>query len=227
LLAEVSDVLRLLARALPALAISGCSSVGPYATPRTLGPGDVAGGAALELRPLPSNSGLAVAPSVVGEARVGVVERLDVGVRSEDGDSFGLNAKVWVVKSPFFDLAFAAGFNAYLIPGLFDSGTSSAARIYGGPVVGLNLSRQVSLTAWYAMTRLDWTGQRNGELDGAGEWTGQGGLGADFRVTRRFAIHPAVTLIDWGTPTSTDPQWTVVYGVGFIAGRLPSFADVR
>jgi hypothetical protein len=132
----------------------------------------------------------------MGQVRVGVVERLDVGIRINDGDSFGADAKVWIVKSPVFDVAFVGGFDTYVIPGLFDEGTSAATRAYTGPLVGLNLSRAVSLTAWYAVTRLAWTGHPNSELDGVGQWTGQGGFGADVRVTPRFAIHR-------GWPSST------------------------
>lgn len=163
----------------------------------------------------------------MGQVRVGVVERLDVGIRISDGDSFGADAKVWIVKSPVFDVAFVGGFDTYVIPGLFDEGTSAATRAYTGPLVGLNLSRAVSLTAWYAVTRLAWTGHPNSELDGVGQWTGQGGFGADVRVTPRFAIHPGVALIHWGTSTGTDPEWSVVYGVGFSGGHLPSFDDVK
>jgi len=219
-------VLRLLTRALAALALSGCGTIGAYTTPRTLAPGDVSGGAAIELRPVPGNGSLQVAPSIIGQVRVGVVERFDVGIRTNDADSLGLDAKVWLVKSPVFDLAVIGGVEAYLIPGILSGGTSSAVRVYTGPVAALNLTRRVSLTGWYAITRLDWAGDPNGEIDGAGQWTGQGGLGVDIRVTRHFAIHPGVALVYWGSNTNDDPRWSVMYGVGFTGGRLPQFDDV-
>jgi hypothetical protein len=216
----------LLTRAVAALALSGCGTIGPYTTPRTLDPGDVSGGVAIELRPVPGNGSLLVAPSLIGQVRVGVVERFDIGIRANDVDSLGLDAKVWIVKSPVFDLAVTGGLDAYLIPALLSGGTSSAVRGYAGPIAGLNLTRRVSLTGWYAITRLEWAGQPNGELDGEGEWTGQGGLGVDIRVTSHFAIHPGVSLVYWGSNTSDDPRWSVMYGVGLAGGRLPRFDDV-
>jgi hypothetical protein len=219
-------VLRLPARALVALALSGCGTVGAYTTPRTLAPGDVSGGAAIELRPAPGTQSTSVSPSFIAEIRVGVVDRLDVGVRANDSDSLGIDAKLWLVKSPVFDLAFAGGFDTYLVLGLLESGTSSATRAFAGPIVGLNLTRTVSVTAWYAVTRLEWTGQSLGEIDGTGQWAGQGGLGIDIRITPYFAIHPGVALVYWGHNTDEDREWGVMYGVGFAGGRLPRFDDV-
>jgi hypothetical protein len=220
-------VLRLLTRVLAALALSGCGTIGAYTTPRTLAPGDVTGGAAIELRPILRSGSWSLIPSFIAQVRVGVVERFDVGVHTNDADSFGLDAKLWLVKSPRFDLAVVGGFDTYLVLGLFESGTSTVTRSHAGLIVGVNLTRKVSLTAWSAMTRLDWTGQPLGEIDGTGQWTGQGGFGVDIRVTPHFAMHPGVSLVYWGTNTSDAPDWGVMYGVALTGGRLPEFDDAE
>src|SRR5688572_21795548 len=90
---------------LAAPALVGCTSPNTYATARTLAPGDVTHTVAVEgiaYHGSPGTGALPLLPTYV--LRVGVIERVDVGVRVGNMTELGADVKVNFLRGPL-DLA--------------------------------------------------------------------------------------------------------------------------
>lgn len=200
----------------------GCPSPNTYATPRTVEPGEVAHSTALEVVDFTEEGGGGggIVNPLVYTMRVGVADRVDLGLRLSAMLSAGADVKWNPIRGPV-DVALNPGFQ--LVPGHSNESPTSGY-VHVPLLVGLNFSRSSSLILAPGITR------------GVGEpWLSSGweqpsviadrtfmrlGAGWNQRVTDGFAIQPEVTILK----TFASPEITTyTVGLGFNFGALPKF----
>jgi hypothetical protein len=239
----MADSLKCLALAgLAALWLTGCPNPNIYGTPRTVEPGrlthtiaaewigyafeetitDEATGEQLTER----NQGmLTVPPTYI--LRIGLAERLDMGVRVNNMASLGVDLKGNFLRSDDVDLALApglqwlsVGFNVYHVhvPLLLGVNFSETTSLVLTPGVMYGFSDYQSIT-----------GEDSSELDrllGAEGLYARAGMGVNIRISPKFAMQPEVGMVR-AVSAADDAQvsaaMTYMLGVGFTLGRLPSY----
>jgi hypothetical protein len=159
--------------------------------------------------------------------RVGVADRLDLGVRAAHAaTSVGLDAKWNLVRSPVFDLA--------IDPMLQWAFVLDVTHVHLPVLLGFNASETVSVVltpgVLYGYSsdaeEIDSDLSRVMATDG---FSARFGLGLNLRVSPKFAVQPEVTVIrslEAHPDSEFDSVLLYVFGVGFNLGSLPDFADV-
>jgi hypothetical protein len=218
-------VLRAAAAVGGAVLLCGCPNPNTYQTPRTLDPGKVQVNIAAEGIGVNYSGGSAWAPMLpsVG-VRVGVADGVDLGFREQNFDSLGADAKIRLVKGTF-DLALDPG-----LQGFYASINNVGVGVvyFHLPVLlGLNVSRNVSIVASPGVVYDVVTANVNGGTGVTGSATASGflgrlGVGVDFRVSKKLAIHPEITVMDSFANSGT--IW--VFGIGFNVGAQPDYSDL-
>lgn len=222
--------MRLLLRGALAVAgaffLTGCPDPNMYATPRTVPAGSVA---------------VSIAPEVVGlhgtasdntkisfdyptlptiAVRVGVADRVDVGLRAINLSSFGGDLKVNFLKTRYFDMSVDPGAQVGDLP--------ATPNIFLGwftfPVpMGINFNKYASLVLTPGiMYGLVSVSDSNENVTAASGAIGTLGLGVDLRFSRHFALHPMVTAMK---PFNDSTGFVYMAGLGFNFGELPSFEE--
>jgi hypothetical protein len=221
------------------LVLSGCPNPNTYTTPRTLDPGTLQWQVAPEVIGVTYNatttdanghattqSQTAVAPMVPSfGVRLGLVDGLDLGVRLQNLDSLAADAKIRLLKGTF-DLALDPGPQGYYAT---INGVSAGVVYLHAPVLlGFNIAPNTSLVLSpglvfsVATASVDNGSGVSGVASSSGVWA-RLGFGVDFRITRRFAIHPEVTAMrEFGNLDG----FIFVGGVGFNFGAQPDYSDV-
>ena len=216
-------------------ALLGCPNPNTYGTPRTVEPGKVthtvaaeAWGATGETPGGASVGGTTPAPPTY-QARIGVADSVDIGLRLANFSSLGADVKLNPLRGNF-DLAVAPGVQWFKIT----VGTASASVYYLHLplLLGINLNEMFSIVATpgllYSVVSGS-TGTASGK-DAAATTKGvfaRFGLGLDIRLANnRFALHPEITAM---RNLQGDEGKVTIYmmGLGFNFGSLPKFDDVK
>jgi hypothetical protein len=158
--------------------------------------------------------------------RFGAAEGLEIGLRLPNGEPFAADAKIRLLKGPL-DVALDPGLQLYLASA---NNTSFAAFYLHAPVLlGFNLSQNVSLVVSPGLAYATNNASNVLATGVAGSSTAAGfmarlGVGFDFRVSRRFAVHPEVTLMRQFT--GSEDLLLCVGGIGFNFGAQPDYSDL-
>lgn len=222
--------------------LTGCPNPNTYGTPRTVESGKVSHSIALEWvgwrfevrrvdqegeptddEPLITQKGSFIVPPTY-MLRVGVVDRVDIGVRAAQATSLGADVKYNFHQSKVVDLALDPGVQ-WMYVGF------SVYHLHVPLLVGFNLSEHVSFVLTPGLmygisTHSSGDESVDRELDRlltADGWYTRLGLGVNFRVSRSFAVHPELTFLR--SPRDDDrpvvAAMSYLFGVGFNFGRLP------
>lgn len=219
------------------LLLTGCPNPNTYGTPRTTPAGKLAHtvaaegvGFRFEDTDGSSVSGGFVAPPTY-MLRIGVADRLDLGLRVNNLASFGADAKFNFVRSEALDLAIDPGLQ-WLNVGF------NVVHVHAPLLLGLNVSDTLSIVlspgVMYGTNDFEQkTGEELSELEqltGSTGLQGRFGVGFDIRVSKKFAVHPEATVMrSFQEPTDSEIGEATLYmmGVGFNFGNLPDFSDVN
>lgn len=226
--------------ALGALAMlcTGCPNPNTYGTPRTTPVGKISHTIAAEgfrySVDTTRNGGrtdtgtLPNAPSY--QLRVGVLDTLDVGARISNLTSFGADVKWNFIKGDVFDMAFDPGFQVFHLGASSNDATSSYTQFYGHvPLIfGINVAESVSIvpTAGVTYGYSSLSGSSGDGTSAAASIDGlmvRAGLGFNFRVSPKFALHPEATYLKYLNKDNDPPISWVIFGLGFNFGNLPQY----
>jgi len=220
----------------------GCPNPQTYGVPRTTPSGKIQHTVALEGFHAAANNSTVVANPSGGtttrnqtesltlpllptyQLRVGVADRVDIGARVTNLSALGGDVKWNFMKSESVDLAINPGlqFN------YFSAGGSSIFFFYGHLplMVGFNFGESATLIgtgglvfAYGSATAAD--GDRATTSTGSGGTVGaRFGLGMQFRVSKKFALHPEITAMKFFE--NNELLW-ITFGLGFNFGNLPAY----
>jgi hypothetical protein len=221
-----------------ALLATGCPNPNTYGTPRTTPVGRVqhtvaAEGISYKLQDTPADGGETATGTFptfpTYQLRVGVADRVDIGARISNLSSVGADVKWNFVRSESFDLAIVPGFQVFHLSGSSAGTTSGYTQFYGNvPLVfGINLAESVSIVptagvtyGYNSATAVSDDSSAAASIDGM---ILRAGLGFNFRVSPKFAMHPEVTMLQF-LNGDNDPQVRLfIFGLGFNFGNLPVF----
>lgn len=194
--------------AIAAFGLSGCHS-NLYATPRTVPAGKFTHTIAVAV------PAYRAVPAPIYMVRVGVSDRIDIGLRGP-GD-LQLDIKANIVRSKYFDFAVNPIGGYYTHPFL----TVNTIWAGGIPsIVGLNLSKQVTfmLQAGPMVATYDRVDGNHTRTHTTMIYPQMGG-GFQFRVRDSITIQPEVSLSFLQADT---PPWLCV-GIGFGFGPQPQY----
>jgi hypothetical protein len=221
--------------ALLGLLCTGCPNPNLYGTPRTVAPGKVTHTVAVEgfgyrgKEGSVTNSG--VVPTVPTYAlRIGVVDRLDVGLRVANMSSLGADLKLNFLKSESFDMAVAPGGQWFTMSVSAGNSSSSVNVVYlhAPLVLGLNLSPDATLVATpgvsYAYASSNTSGDGTKAAATSDGVLGRFGIGFQYRITQGFAIHPEVTFMKH---LGDNGYLLYLLGFGFNFGRIPTYGETE
>jgi hypothetical protein len=220
--------------------LTGCPNPNLYTTPRTLNPGDVQVQVVPEVIGVGYNqttttttgqtttqSASAVAPMVpTAGVRVGVADGFDFGARLTNLSTLSLDGKIRLIKGTV-DLAVDPGLQGVYYAANGD--TAGIVYLHVPLLLGFNLSENTTIVlvpgfVYSAATATVSNG--NGGVSGVSSATGvmgRLGLGLDVRVSKRFAIHPEVTVMHQFSDLNA---YIVVGGFGFNIGAQPDYSDL-
>lgn len=227
-----------------AAVLLGCPNPQTYGTPRTTPSGKIQHTVALEgihasaTTTTPGTPATSTSPGTPAteekssitlpmlptyQLRVGLADRVDLGVRITNMSALGADVKWNFVKSESVDLALNPGAQM----NYFSVRDASIFVLYGHLplLLGLNFGESATLVFSGGLVTAYASGSATGD-DGArsvgsgGNVGGRGGVGMQFRVTKKFALHPEATAMKFFNDTS---NLMVVFGLGFNFGNLPSY----
>jgi hypothetical protein len=241
---------RLLGCSMVGLFLSGCPNPNTYATARTTPPGKLSFTVAPEAlgwrsevqtvdesgnRRTEELSGAVPVPPTF-QMRLGVADQVDLGFKVNNLASLGFDAKYNFLKGAV-DIALDPGIQWYRLS--FESASASGTTsedinvfyLHGPLLIDFNFNEIVSLVlspgVVYGIASSDAALISGGESDVKSVATSDGvfarfGVGLDFRLSPRFALHPEITVI-----RNFGDEADLIYmtGLGFNFGNLPSFAD--
>lgn len=215
-------------------ALTGCPNPQTYGTPRTLDPGKITHTVAVEAwnygyeDAAGKKQSATVPVSPTYQMRVGVADSVDVGIRLPNLASLGADVKYNPIRGKQFDLAIMPGMQ-WFQSSVKVNDTESKTSVYylHLPVLlGLNLGESATLvlSPGVTYTAASSTASTSGSSAAAtttGAWA-RFGIGLNWRVGRRFALHPEVTVMrNFG-----DQKTTMAFmGLGFNFGSMPNYAD--
>lgn len=228
---------------------SGCLNPNTYGTPRTTPVGQVQQSLAAELvsyrAVTPEGPGTLgrtdagntpVAPSYA--FRVGVTDRLDIGGRIANASALGVDVKWNFLRSEVLDVAIAPGAQAFIVWG--GAGAGVYTHVYSNlPLMfGINASPDFTIAPsvglGYGFNSSDSLSYNNAEerTSSTEALLFQAGLGLDFRISPRFAVHPEMSMLTRASGAAgaagaagAEMRW-YTFGVGFKWGVLPSYGQV-
>jgi hypothetical protein len=243
---HVSFGIRLGALGALAALCTGCPNPNTYGTPRTTPVGRVqhtiaAEGIGLSWdQPVTTSNGTTTNTTEVSEnatlpnfpsyqLRIGVAEELDVGVKLLNMSSIGADVKWNFIKSDSFDMAVVPGFQVFH----FSVNDNGYTQFYGNlPLLfGINVgdsvtfvpSAGVTYSLGSATVDTDSDSSSNAYSNG-GIWL-RGGIGFNFRISPKFAMHPEITFLK-NLPSDNEVDTLLyVFGLGFNFGSLPVYGS--
>jgi hypothetical protein len=224
------------------LALSGCPNPNTYTTPRTLDPGTVqwqvaAEGIGVDYKvsngstdskgnPVKTDvlAGLPTIPTF--GVRFGAAEGLEIGLRLPNGEPFAADTKIRLLKGPF-DVALDPGTQLYM--GSANGNAFAVVYVHAPVLLGFNFSQNVSFVLSPGLAYANNAASNVVATGVAGASTAAGfmarlGVGFDFRVSRRFAVQPEVTLMRQFT--GSEDLLLCVGGIGFNFGTQPDYSDL-
>jgi hypothetical protein len=162
------------------------------------------------------------------QLRIGVADEVDVGVRFLNMSSLGADVKWNFIKSDVFDMAVVPGFQAFY----FSSNNTGFTQFYGNlPLLfGINVADTVSLVPSAGVTyslssgSADDNSGNSAAFSEGGVWL-RGGLGFNFRISPKFAIHPEVTFLKNLPDDNEVDALLYIFGLGFNFGTLPVYGS--
>ncbi len=228
---------------LPVL-LSGCPNVNTYGTARTTPKGTINHGISAEgwgfnaetettdssgtTRTTDIQFFVPLPPSY--HLRWGVADRVDLGFHVNNMSSLAFDAKVNLFKGRL-DLALDPGVQWYNVTiGTGSNNESLNVFYFHGPLlIDFNVSETLSFVLTpgvvYALVSTDLIADSDRErattTDGL---FGRIGLGLNIRASKKFAVHPEVTVMrNFGDSKAL----TYMAGVNFNFGSLPDFSDIQ
>ncbi|HEY3498444.1 MAG TPA: hypothetical protein VGK73_27310 [Polyangiaceae bacterium] len=152
-------------------------------------------------------------------ARIGLSDSSEIGLHFSHMTSLGADFKWNPIKGEVFDLALDPGGNV----GFIASSAGSAFLYYAQlPVLlDFNFSESVTMVLSPGMGIYGATGGTNADFaysDTAPLF--RGGVGFDFRTSKKFAVHPEVSIL---IPFKEGYGTIFLGGIGFNFGTLPDF----
>lgn len=220
------------------LLATGCPNPNTYGTPRTTPVGRVqhtiaAEGLAYRIQDPPQQGGERVSGGFptfpTYQLRVGVADRVDIGARIMSFSSIGADVKWNFLKTDAFDMAIVPGFQVFHISGTTAGTSSGYTQFYGNAplVLGINLAEEVSVVptlgvtyGYNSATVVSDNKSAAASIDGL---ILRAGLGFNFRVVPRFALHPEVTMLQFMNGDDESKVRLFIFGLGFNFGNLPVY----
>lgn len=229
--------IRLAALGAVAMVCTGCPNPQTYGTPRTTPAGKIQHNLAAEAwgynahdAETDTDAG-GVLPTVpTYTLRVGVADTVDIGARIANLSSVGADVKWNFIKSDTFDMAIDPGFQFFHLSTSAGGADSSFSVLYlNAPLMfGINLGESVSIVPTMGVT-YGWASASVSSDDAADSASGttgvmlRPGLGFNFRISERFALHPEVTFLKTLKGSDEDSALLYIFGLGFNFGNLPKY----
>ena len=216
---------------------TGCPNPNTYGTPRTTPAGRVQHTIAAEGIGLsydrPTTNGevtdSATLPNFPSyQLRVGVTDEVDIGAKILNLSTIGADVKWNFIKGDTFDMAAVPGFQVVY----FSVNDNSITQFYGNlPLLfGINVGESVTLVpsagVTYALssaTAADGDGNSAAFTEG-GLWL-RAGIGFNFRISPKFAMHPEVTFLKNMPADDEVDALLYIFGLGFNFGSLPVYGS--
>lgn len=162
--------------------------------------------------------------------RVGVADTVDIGARISNFSSLGADVKWNFVKSEAFDMAIDPGFQFFHLSASSGGEDASMSVLYlNAPLMfGVNVGDSVSVVPTLGVT-WGWASASvasDSDSDAASGTTGimlRPGLGFNFRISERFALHPEITFLKTLKGSGEDSALLYMFGLGFNFGNLPKY----
>jgi hypothetical protein len=206
--------------AVAGLVCTACPNPNTFTTARTVPAGEVSHSVSIETIGIFNDVGNQVAPTPPSyTARIGVSDSAEVGLHLSHLTSLGADFKWNPVRGEVFDFAIDPGGNFGYVAG----GGSSAFIYYAQlPLLfDLNFSESVTMVLSPGMAIYGTTATVDSDFTyGDAEPLIRAGFGFDFRTSKKFAVHPDVTLL---IPLDSAYGTIFLGGVGFNFGSLPDF----
>jgi hypothetical protein len=165
--------------------------------------------------------------------RYGLLDEVDVSVRWAYLTNTSGDIKWNFLKSPKFDAAFAPGVQWYLVPDVAETEDGNSFEddehvvlVHAPFLLGFNINPEVSIIPSVGVTYgfADTPAPDADELEQSQVLVGpfgRLGVGARFRVARRFAVHPELTVLrGFG---DSEGMFVFTGGLGLVFGRLPEY----
>jgi hypothetical protein len=161
------------------------------------------------------------------QLRVGVADEVDVGVKLLNMSSLGADVKWNFIKGDTFDMAAVPGFQVFH----FSVNDAGFTQFYGNlPLLfGINVGDSVTFVPSAGVTYSFSSGEASGDSDSnsaafseGGLWL-RGGVGINFRISPKFAMHPEVTFLKNIADDTEVDTLLYVFGLGFNFGSLPVY----
>jgi hypothetical protein len=161
------------------------------------------------------------------QMRIGVADQLDVGVKLLNMSSIGADVKWNFIKSDAFDMATVPGFQVVH----FSVNDAGFTQFYGNlPLLfGINVGDSVTFVPSAGVTYSFSSGELAGGNDSnsasfseGGLWL-RGGIGINFRISPKFAMHPEVTFLKNIADENEVDTLLYIFGLGFNFGNLPVY----
>ncbi len=220
---------------------TGCPNPNTYGTPRTTPAGKIQHSIAAEAwgyrgtdAETDNSFGTTLPTFPTYTLRVGVADTVDIGARFSNFSSLGADVKWNFLKSDTFDMAIDPGFQLFYLStsassGNADADTSLTVVYLNAPVMfGINVSDSVSIVPTLGVT-YGWasaTVETSDADDSASSTDGlmlRPGIGFNFRIGPRFALHPEITFLKTLKGDDEDSVLMYMFGLGFNFGNLPSY----
>lgn len=206
------------------VAVTGCPSPSLYTTPRTIPRGTIQHTVAAEAIGVAGGGAAGFVPTLpTYQLRLGVHEQVDLGFRIANMSGLGADLKWNFLRSRGFDLAIDPGFQIYLWGVSSSSDASSFVIGYAHLplLLGFNFGESVTLLlspgfSW-GFGSLSNSEGTTGFASGA---LARFGVGANFRLTRGFALQPEVTFLKPFEQFS-DSGVFITFGIGLQFGAMP------
>lgn len=207
-------------------ALGGCSA-NQYATTRTVPAGEVVHTIAAEIVGTPGDEFI---PSIRYQVRIGLAERVDLGVTA--GPMFGADVKVNFVRTKRLDLALAPGFELGPAPMLMsDESTENTPYIQGKLplLLGVNVMKEVSIYMHGGLASMTY--------EERGRWcdsstcnepityaTRMAGIGVQIRLSDFVSLQPEASIIAPFRREDMPNQFQ--FGFGVSLGAQPDYKDL-
>jgi hypothetical protein len=232
---------------LSTLLLTGCPNPQTYGTPRTTPPGTVTHTIAAETMTVSGTDKTFGTDPTTGQdlardervsvtfpvpptyqLRIGLAESVDLGIKVANMSSLGADVKVNPLRGSF-DFAIAPGVQWFRLS--LGSESLDVTYLHLPLMFGVNLSTDTSLVFTPGVVYV--AAGDLGDADGRDAIVQSSGLGArlgvgfEYRVSPRFALHPELTAIRGVTGQYGEVEASiVVFGFGFNIANIPDYGDV-
>ncbi len=221
---------------------TGCPNPNTYGTPRTTPVGRVQHTLAAEgfgatfeqkvsdgMGGTRTRSGGGTVPNLPSyQLRIGVADTVDIGVKVLNMSSLGADVKWNFIKGDTFDMAAVPGFQVFHA----SSDSVGYTQFYGNlPLLfGINVSDSVTIVPSAGVTyslgsgAADDNDDTSAAFSDGGLWV-RGGLGFNFRISPKFAMHPEITFLKNMPGDNEVDALLYIFGLGFNFGALPVYGS--